>query len=102
MSARGARTLLPKQRATVPEVLARHVLGRDLRAFESRGHERAWRYSDVDLVVTDTVPLPDPLRAPLVADFEGSGLLFRIELVEYSGTCRRRARRSPAAAPAKS
>lgn len=74
--------LSPRQLAILRAVLARHVPGREVRAFGSRVTGRAWRYSDLDLVVMGDEPLPAPVRANLVADLEDSDLPFRVDLIE--------------------
>lgn len=50
--------LTPEQRDTVTRILARHVPEREVRAFGSRVTGRAWRYSDLDLVILGAEPLP--------------------------------------------
>jgi predicted nucleotidyltransferase len=74
--------LSPSQRDTVRRILARHVPEREVRAFGSRVTGRAWRYSDLDLVVMGAEPLPDLTLADLRADFEDSDLPFRVDLLE--------------------
>ena len=74
--------LSPRQLDILRAILARHVPGREVRAFGSRVTGRAWRYSDLDLVVMGDEPLPDLVRANLVADLEESDLPFRVDLIE--------------------
>lgn len=74
--------LTPRQLAIVRGLLARHIPGREVRAFGSRVSGRAWRYSDLDLVVMGTEPLPDLVLATLRADLEDSDLPFRVDLIE--------------------
>ncbi len=74
--------LSPRQMAILRAVLARHVPGREVRAFGSRVTGRVWRYSDLDLVVMGDEPLPAPVRAHLVADLDDSDLPFRVDLIE--------------------
>jgi uncharacterized protein len=74
--------LSPRQIDILRAVLARHVPGREVRAFGSRVSGRAWRYSDLDLVVMGDEPLADLVRANLVADLEESELPFRVDLIE--------------------
>lgn len=74
--------LSPSQRDTVRRILARHVPQREVRAFGSRVTGRAWRYSDLDLVVIGAEPLSDLTLANLRADFEDSDLPFRVDLLE--------------------
>jgi uncharacterized protein len=74
--------LTPEQLATVRGVLARRIPEREVRAFGSRVTGRAWRYSDLDLVVMGDAPLPELTLAHLRADFEESDLPFRVDVVE--------------------
>ena len=66
---------------TVRRILARHVPGREVRAFGSRVTGRAWRYSDLDLVVMGAEPIPDLTLASLRADLEDSDLPFRVDVL---------------------
>lgn len=74
--------LSPRQMTILRAILARHVPGREVRAFGSRVTGRAWRYSDLDLVVMGDEPLADLVRASLVADLEESDLPFHVDLIE--------------------
>jgi uncharacterized protein len=74
--------LTPAQLATVRAVLARRVPEREVRAFGSRVTGRAWRYSDLDLVVMGAAPVPELTLAHLRADFEDSDLPFRVDVME--------------------
>jgi predicted nucleotidyltransferase len=62
--------------------LARHLPNRQVRAFGSRATGRAWCYSDLDLLVMGSVPIPDLTLASLRADFEDSDLPFRVDVLE--------------------
>jgi len=77
-----ALDLTPKQLAIVRTLLARRVPDREVRAFGSRVTGRAWRYSDLDLVVMGSERLPDITLARLRADLEDSDLPFRVDLIE--------------------
>ena len=74
--------LSPTQLDTVRRILARQVPGREVRAFGSRVTGRAWRYSDLDLVIMGAEPLPALALARLRADFEDSDLPFRVDVLE--------------------
>jgi predicted nucleotidyltransferase len=74
--------LTPEQRDTVGRILARHVPRCEVRAFGSRFSGRAWRYSDLDLVIMGAEPLPAITLARLRADFEYSDLPFRVDVLE--------------------
>jgi predicted nucleotidyltransferase len=62
--------------------LARHVPHREVRTFGSRVSGRAWRFSDLDLVVMGEEPVPDLVLAHLRADLEDSDLPFRVDLLQ--------------------
>ncbi len=70
------------QLATVRRILARQVPEREVRAFGSHVTGRAWRYSDLDLVIMGAEPLPALTLASLRADFEDSDLPFRVDVLE--------------------
>jgi predicted nucleotidyltransferase len=55
---------------------------REVRAFGSRVTGRAWRYSDLDLVIMGAEPLPALTLARLRADFEDSDLPVRVDVLE--------------------
>jgi predicted nucleotidyltransferase len=74
--------LTPDQLDPVPRILARHLPNRRVCAFGSRVTGRAWRYSDLDLLVMGSAPIPDLTLASLRAGFEDSNLPFRVDLVE--------------------
>lgn len=74
--------IAPKQRDSVRRILAHHVPEREVRAFGSRVTGRAWRYSDLDLVIMGAEPLPGLTLARLRADCEDSDLPFRIDVLE--------------------
>jgi uncharacterized protein len=67
-------------------ILAQHVTGRDVRASGSRMAGRAKPHSDLDLVVIDVDPVPDPVRAELAADLDESDLPFRVDVLFWSET----------------
>ena len=70
------------QLAALRSILGRHVPGREVRAFGSRVTGRAWRYSDLDLVLMGTDPVSDLRLATLRAELEDSDLPFRVDLLE--------------------
>lgn len=70
------------QLAMIRALLAHHLPDREVRAFGSRVSGRAWRYSDLDLVVMGSEPLPDLVLATLRGDLEDSDLPFRVDLIE--------------------
>jgi predicted nucleotidyltransferase len=70
------------QLATLRSILARHLPGREVRAFGSRVTGRAWRYSDLDLVLMGSDPVSDLRLATLRAELEDSDLPFRVDLLE--------------------
>jgi len=74
--------LTPDQLETVRKILARHLPDRQVCACGSRVTGRAWRYSDLDLLVMGSEPIPDLALASLRADFEDSDLPFRVDVIE--------------------
>ena len=70
------------QLETVRRILARHLPNRKVRAFGSRVSARAWRYSDLDLLIMGSEPVPDLALASLRADFEDSDLPVRVDVIE--------------------
>lgn len=74
--------LTADQLAMVRTLLARRLPQREVRAFGSRVTGRAWRYSDLDLVVMGDPPVADLTLAHLRADFEESDLPFRVDVIE--------------------
>lgn len=74
--------LTSDQLETVRKILARHLPDRRVCAFGSRVTGRAWRYSDLDLLVMGSEPIPDLALASLRADFEDSDLPFRVDVIE--------------------
>lgn len=75
--------LSPEQLRIVRTILAAHVGQRQVRVFGSRVTGHAKPYSDLDLVIMGKDPLPDPIRAELMADFEESALPFRVDVLEW-------------------
>lgn len=74
--------LTPAQLALVRDLLARHLPGREVRAFGSRVTGRNRRYSDLDLLILGDAPVPALTLARLRADLEDSDLPFRVDLLE--------------------
>ncbi len=70
----------------VQDILQRHVPDREVRAFGSRVKGTARPSSDLDLVVMGDEPLPLPVYAALLDDFEQSDLPWRVDVVDWATT----------------
>ena len=70
----------------VQDILQRHVPDREVRAFGSRVKGAARPSSDLDLVVMGDEPLPLPVYAALLDDFEQSDLPWRVDVVDWATT----------------
>lgn len=75
--------LTPDELRLARAILARHVPEQEARVFGSRAKGNAKPHSDLDLVLMEETPLPDRVRAELLADFDESDLPFRVDLVEW-------------------
>ncbi len=79
-----ALDLSPAHLAIVRAILARHVTGRTVVAFGSRTTGTAKPWSDLDLAVLGTEPLPLVVMARLASDLEESTLPFRVDVVDWA------------------
>lgn len=67
----------------VRDILQRHVPERSVLAFGSRATWTAKEYSDLDLVLLGSEPLPHEVLAALSEDLGDSDLPFKVDLVEW-------------------
>ena len=65
-------------------LLSRHVPDREVWAFGSRAKATAKPFSDLDLVILGSQPLPIATVAELADDFSESDLPFKVDLVEWA------------------
>lgn len=78
--------LEPDHLETVKRILAEHVPELDVLAFGSRVTSSVKEFSDLDLVVMTTQPLPIRRRARLVEAFSESNLPFKVDVVDWAAT----------------
>jgi predicted nucleotidyltransferase len=71
-------------RDTVLAILRRRIPNRTVWAFGSRTSGKAWKFSDLDLVVVDSEPIPNDVYAQLVEDFDESDLPIRVDLLDWN------------------
>jgi type I restriction enzyme S subunit len=67
-------------------LLQRHVPGREVWAFGSRAKGTAKPFSDLDLAILGTLPLPLSTLAELADDFSESDLPFKVDIVDWATT----------------
>ena len=78
--------LSAQQLTEVCTILSAHVPELTVWAFGSRVTGTAREYSDLDLALITTEPLPLGTMADLVACFEESSLPFKVDLVDWACT----------------
>jgi predicted nucleotidyltransferase len=69
---------------TVLEILRRRIPDRTVWAFGSRVGGKARKYSDLDLVIIGSEPIPKDIYDSLVEDFDESELPIRIDLLDWN------------------
>lgn len=82
----GQVALTAQQLQEVLLILARHVPTLEVRAFGSRVKGRAKPYSDLDLAVMTTQPLPLAQEAALKEAFDESSLPFKVDVLDWAAT----------------
>lgn len=70
----------------VQRILQRLLAGYPVWAFGSRAEGRSKAYSDLDLVVVSTEPLPLALLAEVAEAFSESDLPWKVDLVDWATT----------------
>ena len=70
--------------ATVLEILRHRIPDRTVWAFGSRTTGKAWKFSDLDLVVIGSEPIPNEIYDQLVEDFDESDLPIRVDLLDWN------------------
>ena len=78
--------LSAQQLAEVRTILSELIPGMTVWAFGSRVTGTAREYSDLDLALMTTEPLPLSVKADLVACFSESNLPFKVDLVDWACT----------------
>ena len=69
---------------TVREILHRRIPDRTVWAFGSRANGKARKFSDLDLVVVGSEPVPNDIYDQLVEDFDDSDLPIRVDLLDWN------------------
>ena len=70
----------------VRAILQRHLPGREVWLFGSRATGAAKPFSDLDLAILGTQPLPLSTLAELADDFSESDLPFKVDIVDWATT----------------
>lgn len=78
--------LQPHHLQEVLQILATHVPALEVRAFGSRVKGTAKPYSDLDLAVMTTEPMPLAQEAALKEAFDESSLPFKVDLLDWAAT----------------
>ncbi len=74
----------PDQWRIVRDILQRHVPHLEVWAFGSRARRTAKPFSDLDLAVISTEPLPFEISAGLADDFSESDLPWKVDVVDWA------------------
>jgi type I restriction enzyme, S subunit len=69
--------------ATVNQILARHLGDMDCRIFGSRAKGTAKKYSDLDIAVVGSEPIPLLTLSNLEESFSESDLPFKVDIVDW-------------------
>ena len=69
---------------TVLAILRHRIPDRTVWAFGSRAGGKARKYSDLDLVVVGSEPIPNDIYDQLVEDFDESELPIRVDLLDWN------------------
>jgi predicted nucleotidyltransferase len=77
-------TLEQPDHAIVLEILRRRIPNRTVWAFGSRASGKARKFSDLDLVVVGSEPLPNDVYDKLIEDFDDSDLPIRVDLLDWN------------------
>jgi len=76
----------PADLKTVQAILRRSIPDREVRAFGSRVSGKVKPFSDLDLAVMGSAPLPDSILADLKDAFSESDLPFKVDIVDWAAT----------------
>jgi predicted nucleotidyltransferase len=76
----------PQEWLIVQDILRRHVPEYDVWAFGSRATRTAARYSDLDLAIITSRPLPFAVSGAMAEDFSESDLPFRVDILDWTAT----------------
>jgi predicted nucleotidyltransferase len=76
--------LTPRHYKIVTDLLAKHVAGRPVWAFGSRTFGQARRYSDLDLAIGGSAPLPAATEYELIDAFDDSMLPIEVDVIDLN------------------
>jgi predicted nucleotidyltransferase len=65
-------------------ILRRRIPDKTVWAFGSRTDGKARKYSDLDLVIVGSEPIPNDIYDQLVEDFDDSELPIRVDLLDWN------------------
>ena len=68
---------------TVRKILLRWIPNSPVWAFGSRTNGKAWKFSDLDLVIVGSEPVASDIYDKLVEDFDDSDLPIRVDLLDW-------------------
>ncbi|WP_129632539.1 nucleotidyltransferase family protein [Candidatus Oscillochloris fontis] len=74
----------PQHWEIVRTILHTHIPHYEVWAFGSRARRQAQRFSDLDLAIITTTPLPLRVYATLVEDFIDSDLPWRVDVLDWA------------------
>lgn len=86
MSAMPAIDVSPQHWAIVADILKRHLPHQTVWAFGSRATFTAKPFSDLDLAVIGTEPLPLAVLAALEEEFTESALPFKVDVMDWAAS----------------
>ena len=76
----------PERLQIVRDILCKHVPDCDVWAFGSRATGKAKPFSDLDLAIITSKPLPLSTSAALSEAFSESDLPWKVDIVDWAGT----------------
>jgi type I restriction enzyme S subunit len=76
----------PQQWVIVQSILKKYIPQYEVLVFGSRAKNKAKPYSDLDLAIITTSPLPLQVRANLADAFSESDLPWKVDIVDWSLT----------------
>ncbi len=78
--------IAPADLKTVQDILRRHIPDREVWAFGSRVTGKVKPFSDLDLAIIGSEPVPASILMELKEAFTESDLPFKVDLVDWAGT----------------
>lgn len=76
--------LAPEDLKTVIAILHRHIPECEVLAFGSRVNGKSKKFSDLDLALLSSKPVPIKTMALMKEDFSESNLPFKVDLVDWN------------------